>query len=191
VKKIIAFILMAVMCVGLAACGEATPNSNGDAAANKKEYKAVEIDMNNWSEYFEFTTNYSVYYEKSAFSDAPKEVSAVAQDFYFSVKDEYFSRLDTVNSKVTVRISTEFGAQKGTFAADYSSFEPNGEFTSDIKDMIMESMDGDFRVTDHGKFAYQLSSAAATLSELSKGELFKWLKNQKVLNIMGTLYIAE
>jgi len=188
-KRIVAVFLMVAMCVWLAACGAGTPDLNKDNSANKKEYKAVEITMENWSEYFEFTTNYSVYYKESAFSDTQKELNGVAQDFYFSVKDKYFSQLDTANSTITAKISTDFGTQKGTFAEDYSSFEPNGEFINYKKDMILESVDGDFGVTDHEKFAWLMSSAAP--DDIDKGEMFKWLTNQKVLNITGTLYIAE
>ena len=188
-KKIMAFILIMVMCVGLTACGAGNPDLNKDGIENKNEYKAVEVTMENWSEYFEFTTNYSVYYNDSAFSDTSKAINSVAQDFYFSVKDKYFSRLDTVNSTIVVKISTDFGTQKGTFAEDYSSFDPNGEFIIYKKDMIMESVDGDFKVTDHNKFAWHMSSA--TPDDIKVGEIFKWLTNQKVLNITGTLYISE
>jgi hypothetical protein len=188
-KRIMAVVLMVVMCTGLVACGAETPDLNKDDSANKNEYNAIEITMENWSEYFEFTTNYSVYYNKSAFSDTSKEISGVAQDFYFSVKDKYFSRLDTANSIIAAKISTDFGTQKGTFAEDYSSFDPNGEFIIYKKDMIMESVDGDFKVTDHGKLAWHISSAAP--DDIKVGEMFKWLTNQNVLNITGTLYIAE
>lgn len=188
-KRMLAVVLVGVMCVWLAACGAGNPDLNKDDSANKNKYKAVEITMENWSEYFEFTTNYSVYYKDSAFSDTSKEISGVAQDFYFSVKDKYFSKLDTANSIIVAKISTDFGTQKGTFAEDYASFDPNGEFIIYKKDMIMESVDGDFKVTDHGKFAWIMSSAAP--DNIKVGEMFKWLTNQKVLNITGTLYIAE
>ncbi len=187
-RKMLALFLAAVMCLALAACGGTeTPNANGN---EKEQYTAVEITMDNWSQYLEFTSKYSAYYKESAFSDVPKEVTTLCQDFYFGVKDEYFSRLDTVKSTITVRISTEFGTQHGTFADDYSSFDPNGEFEGST--VTMESIDGDFRVTDHEKFAWHITSAAAThKTEWEAGELYKWLKNQQVLNITGTLYIAE
>lgn len=194
-KKLFTLLLVIMMCASLAACGGASagtvdaPGTN-DPTTDGKEYKAVEITMDNWAQYLEFSSKYYAVFADSAFSDVPQELQSVGQDFYFGVKETYFSRLDTVKSTITVRVSTDFGTQKGTFAEDYSSFDPNGEFQGSNR--IMESVDGDFQVTDHGTFAWHMSSAAATSqSEWEAGELFKWLRNQQVLDISGTLYIAE
>lgn len=189
-KKVIAMLLAAVMCLSLGACGGSVGSTDGNQADDKKNYTAVEITMDNWSEYLEFSSTYATYYTDSAFSDVSKEINGVSHDFYFGVKDEYFSRLDTVNSAITVRVSADFGTQYGTFADDYSSFDPNGKFEVGKKNMELEN-DDVFKVTDHGKFAWIMSSAAAGASELKDGKLDKWLTNQKVINITGTLYITE
>ena len=165
-----------------------TTENNQLTDPSENKVRIVELTLDNWSEYLTFTSKYSVFYKESAFSDGQKEVSGVSQDFYFSVKDEYFSRLDTEKSTITVQISTDFGTQAGTYSDDYSSFDPNGEFTS-YKIMTIEG--SDFQLTDHGSFGWHMGCAAASGPELKSGELFKWLKDQQVLNITGTLYIAE
>lgn len=185
-KRYIALLLAVIMCMGLVACGGKTGITDGNQTANKNDYKAIEITMDNWQEYFEFTSTYSVGYKQSEFSEATGAPEWVEMNFLFAVKDEYYSRLDFNNSAVTVQISGDIGIQHGIFSNDASSFDPSGEFEG--SPLTVESSEF---VNDGERFAFIISTGFAGESEIKDGRIEKYRKNFELLNIKGTLLIAE
>ena len=181
-KEILALLLVAGICLSLAACGDGAPSTGNSAP----DYRLVEITMDNWTEYLTFTSTYSVKYKESAFDDASGEPEWVEVHFLLAVKNEYYSRLDTQNSTITVKIAEDFGTQYGTFSEDCATFEPTGEFQG--SPLTFESSEF---TNDGERFALNCSTGFAGTHEIPKGQMEKYVKNQEVLNIMGTLLIAQ
>lgn len=64
-KKLIALLLAAVLCLSLAACGNGKTEDNsgtsqGQTTDNSPQEQTIEITLDNWKEYFEFRTVASV-----------------------------------------------------------------------------------------------------------------------------------
>ena len=187
-KKLIAILLLIAICFTFTACGgNNTPNGDNNSNASKKDYKADQITMDNWQEYLEFTSKYSVYYKDSAFTEGEKEVSGVEQNFFLGVKETFADKIDAESSTITVKISADFGTQHGTFSDDCSSFSPTGNF---VKSNELNFESSEF-TTNNGFFALLCCTSAAMDSEITEGRMEKYIQNQKVLNITGTLYVAE
>ena len=174
-KKFIAVLLAAVLCLGLTACEK------------PKTDKSIDITMNNWSEYFEFSAPYSVYCKNEDSSDYIKEVQGASIDFYFTVKEKYIARLDTKRSNISVKISADIGTQMGIFSPDYSAFEPSGEFIG--KPIIKEG--NEFTKTPYSSFALHIAIASANEQTIAEGKMSSFIKNPSVLNIAGTLYFVD
>ncbi len=141
----------------------------------------VEITMDNWSEYFEFTYTYD--YDYNGFD----ELEDVTMWFYFSLKPEYAAMLDGDKSEVTVEIFFVTGTQYGTFSEDYLEFTPDGYFDEwfdyesareqNVHELNYSSSSGTFRTS------YQ--TAHADFEESSMGPWYP--TQQEVIRIAGTL----
>lgn len=141
----------------------------------------VEITIDNWSEYFEFTYEYD--YDYNGFD----ELEDVTMYFYFSLKPEYAAMLDGDKSEVTVEIFFVTGTQYGSFSEDYLEFTPDGYFEEwfdyesarkqDVHELSYSSSRETFRVT------YQV--AYADFEESSMGP---WYPTQEeIIRIAGKL----
>ena len=141
----------------------------------------VEITMDNWAEYFEFTYEYD--YDYNGFD----ELEDVTMWFYFSLKPEYAAMLDGDKSDVTVEIFFITGTQFGTFSEDFLEFTPDGYFDEwfdyesareqDVHELSYNSSKGIFRTS------YQ--TAHADFEESSMGPWYP--TSQEVIRIAGTL----
>ncbi|MDD6262364.1 MAG: hypothetical protein PUA83_04665 [Clostridiales bacterium] len=177
-KKILALLLAAVMCLSLVACG---------GTSKEPKYTPVEITMDNWDDYFEFTSTYSVVYETSEFSETAGTPEWVDIQYLFAVKDEYYSRLDMQNSTITVQISCDTGTQYGVFSADATTFDPTGEFVS----VHTQTFEDSYFSNTGEHFALHFYTAYADHSCIPNGQIETYCKNFELLNIKGTLLIAE
>ena len=141
----------------------------------------VEITMDNWTEYFEFTYEYD--YDYNGFD----ELEDVTMWFYFSLKPEYAAMLDEDNSEVTIEIFFVTGTQYGTFSEDYLEFTPDGYFDEwfdyesarkqDVYELNYSSSSGTLRTSYH--------TAHADFEESSMGPWYP--TQQEVIRIAGTL----
>lgn len=160
-KKLIALLLAAVMCLSLAACdkGEHSPQDTDEPSNAELTEQTVEITLDNWQEYFEFRP--VVYEKKDSYNELtgmrvyymflPKEAIAenivgVGEDddrIVFDVQyiDPYacIYRYDLNTQELTVG---EFAEDSSPYSADdllpsydesgtYDSWNSNGYFPTD------------------------------------------------------------
>lgn len=141
----------------------------------------VEITMDNWAEYFEFTYDYR--YNYNGFD----ELEDVTMTFYFSLKPEYAAILDGDKSEATVEIFFVTGTQFGTYSEDYLEFTPDGYFEEwfdyesareqDVYELSYNSSSGTLRT------GYQVA-----YSDFEESSMGPWYPTQQeVIRIAGTL----
>ena len=139
-------------------------------------YSNIEITMDNWSEYLEFTSRY----EPSV--NGFDEVDDVKFYFDICLKEEYLETLDTKNSTITVEISFARGTQYGTFSEDFKVFTPDGEY--DKWEGAEKTEIYDFSLCSYG-FGACYSLASADFENSSFAPFYP--NEQEVLRVSGTL----
>ena len=168
-KKRIALLLAAVLCVSLAACGEkggetgadglqepsaasAASAQDADGTSDKAQTKqTVEVTLDNWQEYFEISRYLSVRYEKNAFD----ETEYTTLEFYTVLElKEAFSKeafsYDT--SDVAVEFNVDYRTSDISYDLDDFSFEltdcvshPNATVNeSEFRRQVAKRMGGGF-----------------------------------------------
>lgn len=202
-KKAMSLLLALVMCLSLCACGQGSqeetqktvPTENNQIETNTtesttavdesditevpEETKApviVELTLDNWSEYLEFTSRY----EPSV--NGFDEVDDVKFYFDICLKEEYLETLDTKNSTITVEISFTRGTQYGTFSEDFKTFTPDGEY--DKWEGAEKTEIYDFSLGSYG-FGACYTLASADFENSSFGPFYP--SEQTVLRVSGTL----
>lgn len=194
-KKIIALLLVAVMCFSLAACGgdkeasnnnEPQTNNSGsqqEQSSNAKE-KEIVITVDNWQEYFEIT--YGLKEEKDNFDKITYTDSLVCS---VKLKDEY------VNKLVDTKFEIDFEFEKTTIFWKANVNYENGtyELTEELESFNgLKSGDGSYleqaTITN-----YFLDDAIIRSDIITDGEdtIIQYPKILGVSRVQGTLYIYE
>lgn len=151
----------------------------GSTTEVQEETKApviVELTLDNWSEYLEFTSRY----EPSV--NGFNEVDDVKFYFDICLKEDYLETLDTKNSTITVEISFARGTQYGTFSEDFKTFIPDGEY--DKWEGAEKTEIYDFSMGSYG-FGACYTLASADFENGSFGPFYP--SEQEVLRVSGTL----
>lgn len=145
-KKAISLLLALVMCLSLAACGNAekpkqneTENDSTGVSPNQTEYTAptetepkvqvVEITMDNWQDYFE--TKQCV--ESCISTNAFDEFESVSYYIYtvFTLKEEYAEKIDTDESQLAIEYSCNYKSRSYTLNATDFTYEITGDGLKD------------------------------------------------------------
>ena len=155
-KKTISLLLALVMCLSLAACGNAekpkqneTENDytgvstnqteNTDSTDYQTEYTAptetepkvqvVEITMDNWQDYFEIKQCVEGDVNTNAFD----EFESVAYYIYtvFTLKEEYAEKIDTDESQLAIEYSCNYKSRSYTLNATDFTYEITGDGLKD------------------------------------------------------------
>lgn len=175
-KKIIALLLVAVMCFSLAACGGDNEASNNNEPqtneSGEKTAKAVEISIDNWQEYFEIVEREET--EKNEF----EEIEDMYKGVYLVLKDEY----EMVGYDTSIAIEYNYIEEWRYVEID----KENGVLTIGelVPDKENEEMNGLTKEIIYSK------------TSLTNGR--SWSEgmqavptNFEIVRIQGTLYIAE
>ena len=145
-KKAISLLLALVMCLSLAACGNAekpkqneTENDSTGVSPNQTEYTAptetepkvqvVEITMDNWQDYFEIKQCVEGDVNTNAFD----EFESVAYYIYtvFTLKEEYAEKIDTDESQLAIEYSCNYKSRSYTLNATDFTYEITGDGLKD------------------------------------------------------------
>ena len=124
-KKILALLLAAIMCLSLAACGKKT--------------ETIEITTDNWQEYFEL--QYTDTWSLNAFN----EYDNVKRDVILVIKEEYASRLaDNDESTLIIDFSCDASIWPATVDFEAQTYTIAGEKrkTEDFQEIQTFSVNG-------------------------------------------------
>ena len=101
-------------------------------------YEAVELTMDNWQEYFEFTTE--SYHDTDAFGD----LSGLSMGYKIALKEEYFNRLSqrrpgTGAVEISYKSSQQCHAYVNSDGISYSVGEVYGEWYEQTQTLTLEN----------------------------------------------------
>ena len=146
-RKRIALLLAAVLCVSLAACGEKDGETGADDKAQTKQ--TIEVTLDNWQEYFEINRYLSVRYDTNAFD----EPTYTTLELYTVLELKEAFSYDT--SDVAVEFNVDYRTSDISYDLDDFSFEltdcvshPNATVNeSEFRRQVTKRMGGGFWIS--------------------------------------------
>ncbi len=188
-KKILALLLAAVMCLSLVACGGGndTPSTNDNNANNTSQenensttdnidYEPVEITLDNWQDYFEVVE--VPVWEENAFG----EIDSFNLEYEFRLKEEYYPRLNAEASNIVIEISYSYGKKPCKVDFENLTYELGErlrtETTTNITDKFYDH-NGRFFTNPFGITSYDPGTQEV-----------RYYDDVEMLRIQGTLYLT-
>ena len=156
-----------------------------------ENYEVIELTMDNWQEYFEFTEK--PYHNTNAFGD----ISSVGRSYYFKLKETYFNRLAASRkSSGSVELSYTtftYSAHTNKDGTEYTVGEFFREGSGPAQNIFSLSTchDGTYWGTSYGRGDAWASEYNYDVPAPDSPCLCVHTKNAQVLRIQGTLYLVK
>ena len=152
-----------------------------------EQYEIVELTLDNWSEYFEWTETFS--HETDAFGD----ISTRYKNFCLTLKQPYLARMSYYgSSKCAVEISYVLNGYGVTINNDGVTFEKGsladvtGTGYSDTVQRTFGFSSGDDRTW------YGTQYAVSRVRQIGQQEFYcGYAENQEIIRIQGTLHLLK
>ena len=210
-KELITLLLAVVLCLSITACGasdttdnednaglqetapmaalppnsvDTAPNNSDDADNNSTEtntenYETIELTAENWDQYFEFIVRPS--FTTNAFG----ELARFELWPYFSLKEEYVSRIVTDQTTIAIEMTYLYGERVcsvdiNTMSYTLGDYTPKGQRGEDIIDQTQFIWGDTFYGCNVGGLCY-----------LSGNELNYYYSDFEIVRIMGNLVLKS
>ena len=144
-KKLIALLLSFILVFCLAACGGSAGGSSSDDASSTPTEETVEITLNNWFDYFDYSamtdasaSNVEVYFGISLKDEVAEKCTDASVKFTVTEQQGYPCQMEyniqMSDQKINMLDPTAFSAKYGSDKLTYSASD-SGEFKKTANDV--------------------------------------------------------